>query len=74
MRSGLKQITAGMHRHGHEDMQATKFCMVAPNIQRSSVWKSPYITVLVSRILRLILLFLYNLCAPALQIPMTHTK
>ena len=38
MQSDLKQITAGMHRHGHEDMQATKFCMVAPNIQRSSVW------------------------------------
>jgi len=66
MRSDLKQITAGVHRHGHEDMQATKFCMVAPNIQRSSVWKLPYITVLVSRILRLILLFFVQFVCPCI--------
>jgi len=42
MQSNLKQITAGMHSHEYQDMQATKFCMMAPNIQRCRVWKLPY--------------------------------
>jgi len=52
MQSNLKQITAGMHSHEHQDMQTTKFCTVAPNIPKSTVWKLSYITVLLPKILR----------------------
>ena len=57
---------------GHQVTWITVLCIVMPNICGSSVWKLPYVTVLVLRILRILLDF-WEVCAPLIYILCTPT-
>jgi len=45
-------LMQGCKNPGHQVAWTTTFCTLAPNVCRSSVWKSPHANLTVSRILR----------------------